>query len=116
MDFSKWNLIAKCEPRNLKKISELEIGQLYIIEDIKKYITKYGDKVAVNLEGNIYAYLPAKLSDALLKNEEAGVKEVQEELTKTGMYLRRLESHGRSNAVEFVSFSPEPSFDDQSIM
>ena len=76
MDFNKWNTIGKGEQRTLKKISELEIDRTYVLQSIQRTVTKYGDKITVGLQGNIYCYLPAKLSEALLANDEAGLKEV----------------------------------------
>lgn len=102
MNFTKWNLIARGEQRNMKRISELELGRAYAIESIQKTTTKFGEKVIVCLEGNFYSYLPAKLSEALLNDDEAGLKEIREELSLSTVKLRRLESRGRYNPVEFV--------------
>lgn len=107
MDFSKWNKIAKGEQRNLKKCSELEVGKLYLIEDIRKTTTKYGDKVTVNLEGDIYCYLPVKLSEALLDNDQAGLLGMQAELQTGPINLRRFEARGRLIPVEFVPDVPD---------
>lgn len=112
MNYNKWNKIGKSEPRTLKKISELELNRLYIIEEIRQITTKYGEKVTVSLEGDIYCYLPAKLSTALLEKEEEGMKEIQQELTQSVVYLRRLEGRGRANAVEFVGSQPDQSLAD----
>lgn len=111
MNFNKWNTIAKGEQRNMKRISELELHRQYAIEGIQKTTTKYGDKVTVCLEGNIYSYLPAKLSDAMLKDDEAGLKEFREELAVSTIKLRRLEPRGRYNPVEFLRNLSVPDID-----
>lgn len=107
MDFNKWNKIGKGEQRNLKSCSELEVGRLYRIENIRKTTTKYGDRVTVNLEGNIFCYLPAKLSEALLENDQAGVIGMQAELQNGPINLRRFEARGRLIPVEFVPDLPD---------
>ena len=61
MDYTKWNKIGRGEDRSVKKITELELDRLYRIESIRKTSTKYGEKVTICLEGNIFCYLPAKL-------------------------------------------------------
>lgn len=107
MNFARWNRIGRGEERTLKKISELEVHQRYRVEDIRKTPTKYGDKVTVCLVGKIYCYLPAKLSELLLAEEEVGLIEIQTQLTKEPIYLRRLEPRGRFNPVEFLPEVPE---------
>lgn len=115
MDYNKWNKIGKSEPRTIKKISELELHQPYVIEEIREIMTKYGQKVTVSLEGDIYCYLPAKLSHALLQNEAGGLKEIQQEMAKNIIHLRRLEGRGRANAVEFVGSHPDEGPSDASL-
>ena len=113
MDFTEWNTIAKGEHRNMKRISELEINKAYVIENIHQVTTKYCSKVTVALEGNIYRYLPARLSDALLKDNEAGLTEIREELAVSTVKLRRLEPRGRYNPVEFLrNLDLDVNFDD----
>ena len=74
--FARLNSVAN-NLRTLKKISELQIDHLYIIEGIRKTTTKYGDKVVVELEGHIYCYLPARVSKELLTNDDAAFKDFQ---------------------------------------
>lgn len=76
MDFAKLNSIAAGSSRTLKKIADLDFGQLYMIEEIKKVHTKYGDKVVVDLYENICCYLPSRLSKYLLQDEEAALVEL----------------------------------------
>ena len=102
MDFSKWNKIAKGEDRTMKRVSELEMDRVYRIEDVRKSTTKYGDKVIACLEGNIYSYLPAKLSEALLAEDEIGLIELGDEVRNTLVGLRCLPPRGRMNPVEFL--------------
>lgn len=115
MNYNKWNKIGKSEPNTLKKISDLELGQLYVIREIRKTMTKYGEKVTVSLDGDVYCYLPAKLSHALLQNQEEGMKEIQQELAQGVLHLRRLEGRGRANAVEFVGSNPDDCLSDASL-
>lgn len=103
MDFNKWNKIARGEERTLKKISELEIGKAYQLEEIHKTPTKFGDKVTVCLTGKIYCYLPAKLSSSLLADEEAGVLEIINALKDGELFMRRLTPRGMFNPVEFIT-------------
>ena len=113
MDFNKWNTIGKGEQRTLKKISELEIDRTYVLQSIQRTATKYGDKITVGLQGNIYCYLPAKLSDSLLANDEAGLQEIRKEQEKLSVGSRRLPQRGRFNPVEFVPLVVEmPNFED----
>lgn len=107
MDFNRWNQIARGESRTLKRISELAMDRLYRIEGVHKTTTKYGEKITVNLEGKIFCYLPAKLSEALLSEQEVGLRELQSELKIGPVNLRRLEPRGRSNPVEFVPDIPD---------
>ena len=94
------NAIAKGNQRKLTKISDLEIDQAYVIENIKKIKTQYGDKVIVELASNIYCYLPSRVSKAFLENEEEDLIEFQERLTLTPISLRRLK--GEYNPIEFL--------------
>ena len=107
MDFNRWNRIAKGEQRNLKKVADLEVDRLYRIENICKTTTRYGEKITIGLSGNIYCYLPAKLPEALLSNDEAGLKEIETELRNGPVNLRRFESRGKLTPIEFVPDLPD---------
>ena len=98
-------MVAKSGLRSVKKISELDLDRLYSIEGIRKSTTKYGDKVVVNLEGNIMCYLPARVSKELLSDEEAGLVDFEALLQSTSVSLRRLD--GPYNSIEFVVNLPE---------
>lgn len=101
----KINSVAMGNQRELRKISDLEIDQVYVIEDIRKIKTQYGEKVIVELESNIYCYLPSRISKALLENGEECLIEIQERLTVTPVSLRRLK--GEYNPIEFLLTLPE---------
>ena len=107
MNYTKWNTIAAGEDRNLKRIFELEMNKLYKIEYIRKTKTKYGDKVKVGLEGKLFCYLPVKLSEALLADNEAGMLEVDEEVKNATIGLQRLPQRGRLHPVAFVRLLPD---------
>lgn len=112
MDFARWNTIARGEQRNLKKISELTEGRVYILSDIQKTTTKYGEKITVGLaEEKTYCYLPSKLSEALLKGDEEGFQEIRNQLESGAVGMRRLPQRGRFNPVEFVPINEDDSQD-----
>lgn len=100
MDFVKLNSIAKCSQRQILKISELVEDRLYSIEDIRKINTQFGEKVIVDLESNTYCYLPARVSKALLQNNEEQLMHFQKELKKSPYSLRKLE--GDFTPIEFL--------------
>lgn len=100
MDLSKINSLAKCVPRNITKISDLVIGKIYVVEDMRKIKTQYGEKIIVDLENNLYCYLPARVSRALLLNDEEGLKNFQLQMKKITYGLKKLE--GEYNPIEFI--------------
>lgn len=102
--FARLNAVAN-NLRTLKKISELQINRLYIIEGLRKITTKFGEKVIVEIEDHVYCYLPARVSKELLANDEAAFKDFQARLETTSVSLRRLE--GSYNPIEFVA-NPAP--------
>ena len=106
MNYTKWNAIAKGEERIKKRISELEMDRTYRIESIQKTTTKYGDKVTVGIEGMVFCYLHVKLCEALLADDEAGIREIDAEIKNASVSLRRLPPWGRLIPVEFVRNLP----------
>lgn len=105
MDLNRFNSIAGIMERKSTSISELVVNQAYAIEDIRKAVTKFGDKVIVDLQDNIYCNLPARVSKDLLKNDEQGLKEFKEKVEVSNMSIRRLQ--GRWNPVEFIITLPD---------
>lgn len=106
--FARLNSVAN-NLRTLKKISELQINRLYIIEGLRKITTKFGEKVIVELEDHVYCYLPARVSKELLANDEAVFKDFQTRLETTSVSLRRLD--GPYNPIEFVATPVPPPAD-----
>lgn len=106
MDFQRLNNLAKgytCVP-----ISELNLDKQYAIENIRKVkTTEYGEKVVVDLEGDIFSYLPRRISLDLLANDEKGLKQFQEQLEFSNILFRRLPGRGRWNPVEFITVFPD---------
>lgn len=101
MDLQKLNLVANnLKQRTLKRIPELSLQSDYSIENIKKVKTKFGDKVIVELEQDVYCYLPSRVSTQLLSNGEQGLNEFKEQLTVSTIKMRRLD--GSWNPVEFI--------------
>ena len=99
MNFDRLNAIARGGQRTLKRVSELELNQPYLIEGLVKATTKYGTKVTVDLEGNIYCYLPCRISRDLLANDEEQLKIFQQQLLETAVTFERMEGHW--NTIEF---------------
>ena len=98
MDLQKLNSIAQI--KQLYKISELDPEVRYRIEHIKKVTTRFGDRVIVELEGNIYCYLPTRISAELLSNGERGLTEFREQLAVSTIKMHRLV--GLWNPVQFI--------------
>lgn len=106
MNLEKLNAIGRAkEQRTVKALSELELDQLYLIENIRKANTKFGEKIIVDLENKIYCYLPARVGKELLANNEEGLIEFKEQLEVSNISMRRLK--GRWNPVEFVITLPD---------
>lgn len=101
----KINAIARGNQRSLIKISDLEINHPYVIENMRKIKTQFGVKVIVELESDIYCYLPSRVSKALLENEEEGLTEFKERLTLAPTYLRRTKE-ADYNPIEFLIALP----------
>ena len=99
MDFERLNAIAKGVRRTMKRVSELELNRPYLIEGLVRATTKYGTKVTADLEGNIYCYLPCRVSRDLLANEEQQLRIFQQQLQDTTVTLKRID--GRWNPIEF---------------
>lgn len=108
MDFERLNNVAKgptCVP-----IAELDLDRRYQICDIRKVRTReYGEKVVVDLEGDIFSYLPNRLSVDLLQNNEAELKKFQQQLETATVFLYRLPGKGRWHPIEFeVQYPDDP--------
>lgn len=106
MNLAKLNSVAKgptCVP-----IAELVQDQQYAIENIRKVQTlQYGEKLVVDLEGYIYSYLPLRICLDLLANDGEGLKQFQDQLEISNVFLRRLKGRGRWHPVEFIIALPD---------
>ena len=105
MDFRKLNSIAKLKRRTLRKISDLDLEVDYNIENIRKVATKYGEKVVVDLEENSCCYLPHRVSNELLSEDERGFQGFKEQLKESTVKLRRLD--GQWNPIRFIVAGPQ---------
>lgn len=105
MNFDRLNAVAKGEHRTVKKISELVLNQLYSIQNIRKATTRYGEKVIVDIEDDVYCYLPARVGKELLADGEEGLREFLSQLEVSEVCIRRIE--GRFNPIEFLIKLPE---------
>lgn len=65
------NALAKTSSLPVKSLKELELHKQYAINDAKKGLTKYGEKVKLTLENSFIVYLPFKLNNYLIENQEA---------------------------------------------
>ena len=83
----------------MKKVCELELNRPYLIEGLMTSTTKYGTKVTADLEGNLYCYLPCRVSRDLLANDEQQLKTFQQQLLESAVTLKCIE--GRWNPIEF---------------
>lgn len=99
MDFARLNKVAGNQ-RTIKRIKDFEVNKCYVIESMKQVETKYGNKVVVDLEDDVFAYLPARVCKELLANGGAGLKNFQAQLEETSYSIRRLE--GSYNPIEFL--------------
>ena len=104
MNFDRLN-VARGGQRTLKRVSELEVDRPHLIAGLVKATTKYGTKVTADLEGNIYCYLPCRISRDLLANDEEQLKIFQQQLLETAVTLKRME--GRWNPIEFGFPAPD---------
>lgn len=109
MDLKKLNSISKFIWRKCKLISELVVNQAYMVEDIRKVTTKYGDRVIIDLQDEVYCYLPTRISKELLGNDQQGLTEFSAQLEVSKMSMKSLP--GRSSHVEFIIILPDDDID-----
>lgn len=114
MNFEKLNMVAKGDQRTVKKIVDLELDRLYEIERIRKSHTSYGEKVVIDIKDekgqNVFCYLPKRVGELLLADEEGGLKEIQSQMEVCSVSIRRIK--GRYNPVEFVIQLPDENLED----
>ena len=69
MDFTKINAIAEGLPT--KKVADLDKNHAYRVTLLKKVNTRFGERVVAELgDDGVQIYLPLRVSDALLVDEE----------------------------------------------
>ena len=70
MDFSKLNTIARAGFFPAKRLVDLTKGQRYMVISLKEVTTKYGKKVVAELESEFDVFLPNRVSEALLQDDD----------------------------------------------
>lgn len=106
MNFDQLNEIAMGANRTKVKFADLIENQLYEIESVRMVKTKaYGYKVIADLPDETFVFLPKRVGDRLLDNNEFGLKKFQSKLCESKIHLRRLA--GSWNQMEFVVIPPE---------
>ncbi|KAH0567817.1 hypothetical protein KQX54_014407 [Cotesia glomerata] len=63
----KVNVIGRCEDfLPSKKLSELEVNNIYVISDIKSVKAKYGNTIIVSIDNEFSVFLPTRVAEILL--------------------------------------------------
>ena len=70
MDFSKLNAIARGGFLPTKRLVDLTKGQRYMVTNMKEVTTKYGEKVVTELESEFDVFMPNRVSEALLQDDD----------------------------------------------
>ena len=70
MDFSKLNIIAHGEFLPTKRLVDLTKGQRYTVTSLKEVTTKYCKKVVAELESEFDVFIPNRVSEALLQDDD----------------------------------------------
>ena len=96
MDFNAVNKIAKLEFKPTKKVSDLTDGLIYKVSLLKQVNTKYGLKVAAELNDEFEIFLPRRLNTYFEQQKEEFLK-FQEEVGNDRLYIK---FHGSGN-LEF---------------
>lgn len=68
MDLTKLNRIAATPVLPTKRLVELVKGETYLVVDVKKVDTQYGEKVLAVINHEYQIYFPKRLSAVLLEN------------------------------------------------
>lgn len=64
MDLTKLNAVASLEQKELKKNTELIVGQPYDINKIRTVTTRFGKRLVADL-GNFETFIPPRLTEEL---------------------------------------------------
>ena len=70
MDFSKLNTIARGGFLPTKRLVDLTKGQRYMVTNMKEVTTKYGKKVVAELENEFDVFMPNRVSETLLQDDD----------------------------------------------
>lgn len=103
MNFERINrVLSSTSGRELTKLSDLEVGRFYRVDNIRKVDTRYGPKVVADIENNQYVYLPARASEEILMDESAQFNAMLRQLRNARLFLKLTD---RSKNI--VNFFPE---------
>ena len=70
MDLYKLNEIARGGFLPTKRLTDLTKGQRYMLTNLKEVNTKYGKKVIAELESEFDVFMPNRVSEALLQDDD----------------------------------------------
>lgn len=91
------NTVAKTLPfLPTKKIKDLEINKKYKISKCKKILTKFGEKMVLELDASFDVFLPNKVNAFLMENT-ADEDKLKQEIDTRDVYLKYL----GNNIIEF---------------
>ena len=96
MDLQQLNEIASGGYPPTKKISELPKDRPFIITKMRQVKTKFGNKIIVESESDFQSFLPARVSDAIV-NDENFFNGLLEQINKMKLFI----TVKKNNTVEF---------------
>lgn len=82
------------------QINDLEEDKPIFIKGVKKVNSRSGDRLLMEIEGNLKLYLPENLSENFF-NDELSFKILQDEITHGYMRFRIL---SKNKELEFVTY------------
>ena len=106
------NRLAENPGRTPTSLKDLTIDALYKVQKLKKARTIYGVKVAACLQPDLYVYLTPRVSQDLLTNKKAGLRDLQELINDESLYLQL--KRGPYHPIKWVIQQKKDSSDDDS--
>lgn len=99
MDFSSLNSTSRMEnDMQMKKMSELEIGQKYDISKLRLVKTKFGSRIIATIADEFIVFLPARVGKAL-ENDSNQLDQLNNEADQKRLQILYL--GGPYNKFEF---------------
>ncbi|CAG5100655.1 Protein of unknown function [Cotesia congregata] len=100
MDYSKVNVIGRCEDfLPSKKLSELEVNNIYTISDVKSVKANYGNTIIVSIDNEFSVFLPSRVAKILLDDPKL-LEDMIKNAKENHLGLNYL--GGKYNQFEFV--------------